>query len=201
MYDASMALPDFPSLKQEISNFLTLQYKAALRQRLGPFNKSAYVTYHEGNASDIANVDGDVVEMDLQKAGVEEELQWSDLGHMTPAETVEAMQRHGVEIAEQMIRRFMGNLDETLTAAGRVTNLQGRALDADLLLEIYRDIEFGFDDEGRPSLPDLMPTNPAANETVARIYQDDDFMQKLSVLVDEKREAWLARESDRKLVD
>ena len=92
-------------------------------------------------------------------------------------------------------------MNETIEAIGNVTEGGGRALDAEVLLDTYRMIEMSFDDDGRVNMPDLISGNPAASETVARIHEDEQFITELNALIDQKREEWLARESNRKLVD
>jgi len=196
-----VALPDYPSLKHDISNYLLLFLRAARVQRMGPFNKSAHVTYHEGDTSDFSTVDGEIKELDTQAVGVDEEITLSALAYLTNAQAIEAMQKYGIQIADQMTRRFLRNLNETIEAIGNVTEGGGRALDAEVLLDTYRMIEMSFDDDGRVNMPDLISGNPAASETVARIHEDEQFITELNALIDQKREEWLARESNRKLVD
>jgi hypothetical protein len=168
---------------------------------MGPFNKSAHVTYHEGDASDFSTVDGEIKELDTQAVGVDEEITLSALAYLTNAQAIEVMQRYGVQIADQMKRRFLTNLNETIEAIGNVIEGEGRALDAEVLLDTYRMIEMSFDDDGQVNMPDLVSGNPAASETIARIHEDEQFITELNALVDQKREEWLARESNRKLVD
>lgn len=178
-----MALPDYPSLKRDISNALLLTMNAALQQHMGPFNAASHSTHYEGDVTDFSTVDGEVRELEFKTISIEDRPSMSDLPKMTHQQILQAMSEYGTQFGQQTAQGFIDELDKTLNASGRVINAQGRPLDAELLLEIYDSIEISFDDRGRPNLPDLISGNPGHRETIRRIFTEDvEFITKSVIL-------------------
>lgn len=201
-YTRRVALPDYPSLKRDISECLIQVMTVARDQRLGPFNRASHVTFHEGEASDFSTVDGEIQELELRPLEVSLVVTQSEFPDMSHEEVLQKMVELGVQFGDQMIQSFITNLDKVTQETGNVVNAAGRPLDAGLLYELYESVEISFDDDGNPNLPQLIGGTPQQREVVRRtMTEDEDFRSRFAALIAQKREYWLARQSDRKLVD
>lgn len=195
-----MALPDYPSLKRDISNYLLLIMKSARDQQMGPFNQSRRVHIHEGDSSDYSTADYEIRELELQRVGIEDTLNYSDFAQMTDADVRQTMVRYGTEFAAKLYQLFLSNINTTLEAAGNIVEVKGQALNAPMLLDIFEKIEMSFGDDGRPNVDILCnPAQRAAIDTI--MNEDEEFKVGFAALIEAKKEAWLARQSNRKLVD
>jgi hypothetical protein len=195
-----MALPDYPTLKQEIYQMFLLIMKQGRDERMAPFNQR--VICHEGEVQTYSTVDGEIRTVEMKGLSIEDTLTLTELAHMTHQEIVERVLRFGVQFGERMARSFIADLDAELEAQDRVTDAGGRVLDGALLLELFDDIEIDFDQDGRAILPTFITGNPAAGDTIRRLMNEDvEFTGQFGSLLERKKAEWVERESHRKLVD
>jgi len=101
-------------------------------------------------------------------------------------------------------RTFYSELNSILHKAGRASNAKGEPFTFELWLQVLENMEFEFDEQGNPIWP-TMVIPPAMEPAVKRVFQEADAdaqkTQALRELLHRKREAFNAKEADRKLVD
>ncbi|MCA2215809.1 hypothetical protein [Jidongwangia harbinensis] len=197
-----MALPDYPSLKRDISSALFHVMRTYRDAQLGPFAKSPRMYYREGDRADYSTVQGDVKEVEFRELSFQQELTLSDLPTMTHDEVLGVVASIGSDFGTEVAKTFYESLGNTLEDAGQTISSQGQPIDAEFLLRVLESLEIGFDDEGNPNPLDMVGGSPDLRQQIVRIQNEDEsFQQRAQALIDRKREQWVARESNRKLVD
>jgi hypothetical protein len=201
-YIQLVALPDFPSLKSEISSLLLQVMKSYRDGQLGPFAKSPRMYYREGDEADYATVQGDVKDIDFKDMTMQHDLTLSDLPRMTHEEILGVISSLGSDFGAKVAAAFYEHLGATLEEAGQTINNEGRSITADFILRMLDSIEIGFDDDGNPNPLDMVGGSTELRARIAEIQNEDEaFRQAAQQLMERKREQWIARESNRKLVD
>lgn len=101
-------------------------------------------------------------------------------------------------------RAFYSELNTILDRAGRTFSARGEPFSFEILLETLEKTEIAFDELGKPIWPALV-VPPSLAPVVARVFRDaaTDTRkdQALRELLHRKREAFNAKEANRKLVD
>jgi hypothetical protein len=111
--------------------------------------------------------------------------------------------RAAEEMAASSTRHFLQRIEETAREVGNVYDMRGGRLTLDAMLKGLEMIEIDFDETGKPQLPSLV-VNPAMvprlKELQAESDQNPEYKRKWDEIIERKREAWRAREADRRLV-
>jgi hypothetical protein len=202
VYLSSVALPDYPSLKREISSILYEVMETYRNAQLGPFAKSPQMHYHEGDSADFSTVQGEVRQVEFKDFSQEQRLRLSDFPNMTHEEILGIVASFGSDFGLQLARSFYEHLSQTLEEAGQTVSSEGRPVDAGFLLKTLESVEIDFDDDGNPKPLDFAGGTPEMRERITRIQSEDEYYRKKSKeIINRKREQWIARESNRKLVD
>ena len=107
------------------------------------------------------------------------------------------------EIARQTSRIGYEKIDEAISKGGTRVDAHGQPFSQEMYLEMIDKVEMDFDRNGRPTQT-IIAHPIMAKSMIARMEeweQDEAFQKKYKELLQRKREAFLDRESDRKLVD
>ncbi|MFG1799503.1 hypothetical protein ACGFI4_04905 [Micromonospora carbonacea] len=197
-----MALPDYPSLKQDISAILSEVVERYRDAQLGPFARSPRMHYHEGDTADFSTVQGEVKDVEFRDFSLEQRLTLSALPTMTHEEILGIMASFGSDFGSKVARSFHEHLGQTLEEAGQTVSIEDGPIDADFLLRVLESLEIDFDDNGNPNPLDFVGGSGEVRRKILQIQSEDErFQEKSKEIMDRKREQWSARESNRKLVD
>ena len=108
------------------------------------------------------------------------------------------------ELLDAQKRDLFRVLDETTQESGNVFDAEGKPFYPELLLEAIERIPIEFDDEGNPKLPTII-VNPAQmerfKEKLTEWESDPVLRDRYVAIMRKKKEEWLDRENNRKLVD
>ena len=111
------------------------------------------------------------------------------------------------EIAEIIIResakRFFKKIEETSERMATSMDAGGKPVSANLLLDMTERMQTDFTSDGSPLgswivHPDMLPAMKKASE---EIENDPALKRRQAEILERQREAWIARESNRKLAD
>jgi|AGTN01.2.fsa_nt_gi hypothetical protein len=70
-----------------------------------------------------------------------------------------------------------------------------------MYLGILRSLEIVFDGAGRAQIPTLVTGNADIKTKVENWFRDSDCQSQIEAVIEEKRQEWRDRQSNRKLVD
>ena len=196
-------LPEYVGLKTRISERLATGLRKDLHED-GVISLVSHVVIHEG--SDVGTV---------TEEGVLERRGFRKVEHSVPM-SVEEIEEGGIdliraklaELREAMAQEQHEVLFETITEAvesvGNVVQAGGGPLTAELWLESLEKMELSFDPDGRWRMPTVV-VHPKHMDRVRsemeRLESEPELKERLEALVNQKREEWRDRESDRRLVD
>lgn len=191
-------LPDVRSLKEELSELVSLHIRHQSRLRSGVFSEVAIHVIHEGRSMETHRGDGTKDVSPLTTASAEVVVGREDPGCMSDAERIEAINRVISGLALQMESIFFSSLDQTLEAHGQVASaVKGDPL-ASLLAAIEK-MQLDFDDEGRIKDLTVVGGEEWRVQISHALQNDPTFAERWNAMLLRKQEEWRAREDSRKL--
>lgn len=196
-------LPDFIDLKRRIARDRQGRVRDTKREESLSSLIPAFRS-HEGDRFTVVREDQSAHTKAYRTFEVELNLKAADL----LAEGARPIHEMLDKVSEQMDRQLSETFQQTMTEAtdeaGTVTNAGGRPFSAELFIEGVEKMEFSFDDEGHWQMPTMM-FHPSHKEVfkreTSRLDTDPVLHARLTKIVNEKREAWRAREARRTLAD
>lgn len=194
-------LPDYPESKARLRELLT--HPLAMAQQAGIFSQMKTRRMFEGHRMGIVREDGSVDVSGLQNFKSELKIELKDIESMTTADILQKMLGQARELHFKKSKAMFEKLHEENDGVGNALNLQGRPLTPELFLEHFRRIQIGFEEDGKPRMPTILCGQEAAKifqRIMQKIEEDPSLKSEFARIMDEKRRAWLDRESSRKLV-
>ena len=159
---------------------------------------------------DIGEKSDPSIENDIRNASELKEasgggmIRKEDIRHIRLEEFKGMLQEIAYQLSKARGKMIFSELNTMLDDAGQTTDAGGREFSFELWLQTLEKLEFEFDENGKPLYP-TMVIPPAMLPTVNRVFaeadQDEDKKQQLGNLLRRKREAFNAKEANRKLVD
>jgi hypothetical protein len=197
-------LPDFAELKAELNRVLLAKLRRKIDEKSPVLRGIRRFIQREGTVQRY--------EQRPHGKMIENQFQMRSAQVQTTAEEVPTLQGPKLdakldELADQMVasmeKSLFKTIEESCDRAGTTLHAQGKPMSPELILEMMNTMELDFDQNGNPTAsfvmhPDVVPSATAAAE---QLENDPELKRKHKQLLDEQREAWAARESNRKLVD
>lgn len=108
------------------------------------------------------------------------------------------------ELAKNRGRTFYSEMNAILDKAGRTYSVEGKFFTFEMLLHALEEVEVEFDERGNPILPTAVippAMEPVFNRVIQEASTDPEKSHAWRELLNRKREAFNAKEANRKLVD
>lgn len=197
-----MSLPNYPALKQEISNLLFLILSQGREQEMEVFQGVPIVIHHEGNESDFQTVEGVIKDTPMKEFSIEMSVQFSELPHLKHQEIVNLLFAEGSKLGESIGKNMFSTLREEISGTGNIVHSKDGSFSIGLFLEMLEKVQIDFDDFGKPIMPSLI-VNPKQREFIEKTLNEatDNETDRYKHIMLKKEQEWNARESNRKLVD
>ena len=190
-------LPDWPKQKLELQRQFDRAVRRVIRDK-GPVAAQApRVILGEGMSMTHVYPDGTEVVSPLEP----HEARWeaaADSAVTAPQLLQNAVEGLGTEMASQMERDLFSRISAPGSQAG--SKFSGNTVEeiSANILSAFRNMDFSFDYEGKPGIfLAVSPNNTQFYEAI----QDPRLAEQVQEIIEEKRREWLARESNRRLVD
>lgn len=171
---------------------------------MGQFSEIPSYMHHEGNRWIIEQEDGTRVESSYEEVSAGFSIKTSD----APTLTADQIRTKLDEVAQEMARQQFQHMMSTITASAQhiqdESTYAPRKLTKEVFLDALRRITVSFRENGEidpPSIimhPDLWEK---IKDDVATWENDPEFKRQHEQIIQQKREEWRARESNRKLVE
>lgn len=196
-------LPDFPDLKAEVQKFLI----AKLRHRVDTgdpvLSQIKSFMQHEGRQMRYEQYGGTSVQEEAEKMGVEFEIRLAEVPFLIGKNLDAKLEEMAQKIISQSAKQFFKKMGETCRKAGTAIDVGGKPLSPEILLEMENTVQVEFGPDGKPTNtfvfhPDMLP---AVRKVAEQIENDPELKRRHAEILERQREAWAARESNRKLVD
>jgi hypothetical protein len=196
-------LPDMPTLKAELLDIKL----ARLRQRVDTgdpvLSQVKRFKQHEGGELRYEQHGGTVVQEGFEKIGAEFKVLPADVPDLIGEKLDAKLEEMAQELISKSAKAFFKKVGEISEKAGTSIDAGGKPVSPEIFLEMIGAVQMEFDLEGRPTQsfvihPDMLP---AVKKVAEQIENDPELKRRHAEILDRQREAWAARESNRKLVD
>jgi len=196
-------LPDFPALKAEVLKLVLTK----LRQRVDTgdpvLSRVGRFRQHEGVQMRYEQQGGAIVQEGFEKIGTE----FTVLPAEVPTLIGEKLDAKLEEMAQELIsleaKGFFKKVREISEKAGTSLDAGGKPVSPEMLLDMISKVQMEFGPDGKPRQtfvmhPDMLPALKKASD---EIENDPELKRRNAEILERQREAWAARESNRKLAD
>ena len=198
-------LPDYPQVKELLSEAFHERIKIALQRRLGVFSQIKPTQLHEGSKCHLHRADGSFEEIEMKhlQASASLEHDIKELELLDVESVTELLDTLGERLASEQITLMIQRLDEAVHEVGNVGDPSQPFQEQffDLLQKQHLD----FDDQGRPHLPQWLVGSKKSMQTIrdtfAEIEGDSQLRKRYELIMDQKRQEWRDRETSRNLVE
>jgi hypothetical protein len=196
-------LPDFPLLKKDVSIPL-LEFLARRRDfYLGPLARMRQSALFEGEGQRIGRESGVFEDSETWSLHATFELTPEELETMTLEKILVRLNSMAKDLAGQMAKNFYGAMRRTTEKTGQVVDGSHREISADIIMEMFDKLDFDFDRNGQPLMPELhIPPNleNKLRSVLEDAQNNEELRSRFESLIERKKGDWLAREASRKLV-
>lgn len=174
------------------------------RKEISPITDIGIQTVaHEGHDFSYEQEGTGIISDTYREFATPVELKFGDIPTLIGPSFEAKLEAIANEQAKQLSDFVYARIDETIEQGGTRVDAQNKPLSKELWLNLLERIELSFDEAGKPEL--TFVAHPAMVEEMVKRWQewekDPEFRAKYQELLTKKREAFLDRESNRKLVD
>lgn len=160
-------------------------------------------TQHEGTQLRYAQQGGTTVQEGFEKIGMQFQVPITDIPDLVGDKLNAKLDEMARELTSQEAKAFFKKVGEVCQAAGTSLDAGGQPATAEMLLEMMEKVQMEFEPDGKPSQVFVVhpDTVPALQKIAEQIKNDPELKRRNEGILERQREAWLTRESNRKLVD
>ncbi len=196
-------LPDFPKVKTKFQQILARLIDHLVRQEplLSQIRRERQF---EGNRMTMGPEGARSQQSGYKQMAAELAMERDEVIAKGPAAFLQKVESMAEQLQEQQGGMVLNDLRRIVERAGTVVDAKGRELTYDLFLEGIEKISMDFGDKGNPHLPTLFVSPEIGlklKDKLAEWNADPEVQRKFREIIEKKRQEWLDRESDRKLVD
>ncbi len=196
-------LPDYPKIKEELNIMIDFNLKQAILFHLGPLANIRETFYFEGSKTVINHDDGSVSDIEPKELSVMLKCDMNEIETMTHDKVLEKINDIAKEMAEKQAKFFYERIGEFAEEAGNVVSAEGETISIDHFLEVLEKVFRDFDNTGKPD-EIVVSASPKLFQSLAKIIEeaksDPEIQKRFDAIMEQKREEWRVRESNRKLV-
>lgn len=192
-------LPDFLKTKEKLRRKLDYTLKHAILSHIVPIDDIPESISFEGNKTVTIYEDGSVSKTDPKDIDVKLAAKSADVETMTHEMVLEIIDRLAKKIAEEQKKLFYEEIGRSAAEVGNVISGDGNSLTIDMLYQMLEKIPRDFDERGNPT--ELrVAVSPSLFSSIANIISQAEADPRFHALIEQKKEEWRVRESNRKLV-
>lgn len=196
-------LPEFPKTAADLLKFSAMRIESR-RKEISPITDIGIQTVaHEGRDFSYEQEGTGIVSDTYREFKVPVEIRLDEIPGLTGKAFESKLENIANEQAKLMSDFVYSRIDQTTEQAGTRVNAGNQPPSKELWLELLERMELSFDNSGNPDFTFF--AHPIMAEEMSKRWeeweQDADFIDKHNDLLRRKREAFLDRESNRKLVD
>ena len=196
-------LPDFPALKSEIFKIVAANLNHRVQSGDPVLAQIKHFKQNEGTRMSYQQLGGGKVEEGFEKIGAEFSIDLKDVPDLVGDKLDKKLEEIARELIAISARSFFKKMGEITEKAGTSIDAHGKPVSPEMLLQMIGTVQLEFDSDGNPTQsfvvhPDMIP---ALKKVAEEIENDPQLKRRHEEILERQREAWSARESNRKLVD
>lgn len=210
---ALIACPKTPTLAQKVGLEWQLLGKALkivlakLRQRVDTgdpvLSQVKRFRQREGSQMRYEQYGGAEVREGFERIGAEFTVLVSDVPTLVGAKLEAKLEEMAQDLISRSAKAFFRKVGEITEEAGTSIDAGGKPISPELLLDMMSTVQMEFKPDGTPAQTFVIhpDTLPALKKVSDQIENDPELKRRNAEILERQREAWAARESNRKLVD
>ncbi len=196
-------LPDFPALKAEVEKIATARLRARVDAGDPVLSQIKKLRQREGGQMRYQQHGGGTVQEGFERIGAQFEVSLTEVPTLVGQKFDAKMENIARELVSHLATAFFKKMGESCEMAGTSINAHGRPVSAEMFLDMISTVQMEFGPDGKPTHsfvihPDMLP---AVKKVAEQIENDPELKRKHAEILERQREAWAARESNRKLAD
>ena len=197
-------IPDFPYEKEQLNNYWLRYLNKRFREFQGFFGSLPMHINHEGREWKIINKEFSSRPKEYSEIKGVFNIDFSEVSTLTPERIRQKLDITANNMAQQLSSGVFKEITKATKIAGNEINAEGKPLTKELFLETLSKIHLDFDDSGnwKPPVIIMHPDLWEAQKENFKSWENDKvFIKKFRNLIARKKEEWVERETNRKLVD
>ena len=196
-------LPDFPELKAELGKIVLAGLAKCIHTGDPVLAEIKHFRQHEGTQMRYEQQGGNVVQEGFEMMGAEFTILPEEVPDLVGPKLNAKLEEIARKMVEIEAKSFFNKMGEITREAGTSVDAGGKPMSPNLLLDMMETVQMEFDSKGKPTQrlvihPDMVP---ALQKVTAEIENDPELKRRQDDILSRQREAWSAREGNRKLVD
>lgn len=194
-------LPDYVAIKKKLRQLLINQLQNIENNLSIMVSQVNSVIIHEGEKFRIIREDGTLEDVEINTISTEIRYKITDLENKPPDQKM--LLDAAKDLSIQKEKMFIKELDKIVTSTGNIVNCGGEKFTIEILFKLLEKISIDFDENGQPYLPQIFTNAETYRSIVSEIdkhEKDPKYIERFNDLLIRKKDEWIKRESNRKLV-
>jgi hypothetical protein len=197
-------IPDFPKEKEKLMELWNKYLQKKISENLGFLGTLPQYRNYEGDQWKLSRDDGSVEVKDYDHIQGLLDINIEEVPDLSPEKIRLKLDNLANEIATQISKNTYAELSRVTTLYGNEIDAKNKPFSKDLFLEMIEKVALDFDQNGDLIQP-AMVVDPVFweknKEEIMSWERDEGFVQQHDQLIAKKKEEWIDRENNRKLVD
>lgn len=196
-------LPEFPQIKVKLQEVLRLYLENLVRQE-PLLSQIRHVRMFEGNGLSTQDPSGTVDRSSFKELRGDMVISREEIIQKGICAYLESINNVAQQLQKAQAQMAFQKVIESSEKIGNVVDGRGRPFDFEMFYEGAKKVQIEFDDDGNPHFPTLFvgpELGLKIKELIPEWLKNDEYNERMRILIDEKRKEWNDRESNRKLVD
>lgn len=195
--------PDFPKIKRKWSDLFERSVQEQIPQGT-ILSQIRRVRHFEGDEMETATTDHEIRQSNYQDIESKFKINKNDVIAEGPKAFWDQLDILVGDFRYQQSQMLHSQVTDTATRTGNVVDAKNEQFSFEHLLAAYEKTEIEFDRLGRPYLLSIVVPDRHKENVIGKLTEwqnDKECMRKFHELIGRKKQDWLDRESNRKLVD
>ncbi len=197
-------IPDFPDEKEKLMQLWNKYLQKKISENLGFLGTLPQYRNYEGDQWKLSREDGSVEVIDYDHIQGLLDINVDEVPDLTPEKIRQKLDNLSNEIAAQMSKNTYAEISRVTKLSGNEIDAKNKPFSKELFLELIEKVVLDFDQNGDLNQPTMVmdPVFWEKNKDKIMAWEkDEEFVRKHEQLIAKKKEEWIDRENNRKLVD
>jgi len=197
-------IPDFPDEKEKLMQLWNKYLQKKISENLGFLGTLPQYRNYEGDQWKLSREDGSVEVIDYDHIQGLLDINVDEVPDLTPEKIRQKLDNLANEIAAQMSKNTYAEISRVTKLSGNEIDAKNKPFSKELFLELIEKVVLDFDQNGDLNQPTMVmdPVFWEKNKDKIMAWEkDEEFVRKHEQLIAKKKEEWIDRENNRKLVD
>jgi hypothetical protein len=197
-------LPDFYTIKTGLQKRVEKVIRRIINRESGFIGEIARTRVFEGDRNKIIASDGVVIQDNaFHEEAVSFQVESALIDNISPEDVRDRLIDSAKKMARAQKKHFYESMNKLIDEAGTSLDAKGAKFSIELWLEGLDKIDIDFNPDNTPRWPTLImhpKMRELAQEEFQRLETDPSIKEKYEETLRKKRDEWIARENNRKLV-